>query len=138
MTKLRISAHNLAIETGRYARPTKIVAENRFCFNCKNKVESEYHMIFDCELYSEEREDFKKKLLEFTELNFDEPLSLFSELMSCNDFEIGEVFCDFINSCFAKRRQCLSIIVENNILLRPEITITKSGRTSKRPIKHDV
>ena len=46
LTKLRISAHNLAIETGRYSRPIETPIEKRLCFHCK-QVETEFHFIFD-------------------------------------------------------------------------------------------
>ena len=138
LTKLRTSAHNLAIETGRYVRPNKIDSDKRFCFNCKDKVETEYHMIFDCELYTEERDLLKSQISEFTDFDFSNPLPLFTNFMSCRDFEIGAIFCDFINSCFIKRRQHLSLIVENNILRRPETTITRTGRVSKRPNRIDI
>jgi hypothetical protein len=41
---IRISAHQLATETGRYMKPPLPVPE-RFCKNCKNKVEDEKHFI---------------------------------------------------------------------------------------------
>ena len=55
LSRLRISAHNLYIERGRYARPT-ITRENRICLYCKynaniNTVESESHVLDDCSLY---------------------------------------------------------------------------------------
>jgi hypothetical protein len=42
LKKLRLNAHNLAIETGRYCKPT-IPANGRFCKACKDKVEDELH-----------------------------------------------------------------------------------------------
>jgi hypothetical protein len=47
MTKIRVSAHSLAIETGRYSRP-KIPASERFCKFCKNVMEDEKHFILNC------------------------------------------------------------------------------------------
>ena len=53
ISKLRTSNHNLAIETGRW---TKTERENRLCTNCENsKIEDEYHFLFECPRYSEER-----------------------------------------------------------------------------------
>ena len=40
LTKLRIGAHSLAIETGRYGT-TKIPADQRFCKFCPTNVEVE-------------------------------------------------------------------------------------------------
>jgi hypothetical protein len=44
LTKLRISAHSLAIETGRYGT-TKIPADQKFCKFCPTNVEDEVHFI---------------------------------------------------------------------------------------------
>ena len=45
MTKLRISAHSLAIETGRYNNTLK---KQRFCKHCPTSVENESHFILYC------------------------------------------------------------------------------------------
>ena len=55
LTRLRISAHNLFIERGRYAKPP-ISREDRICIYCKhnyqnNVVESEMHVLDACTLY---------------------------------------------------------------------------------------
>ena len=42
VTKLRLSAHTLAVETGRYRNIEKI---ERICINCNlNTIEDEYHL----------------------------------------------------------------------------------------------
>ena len=46
LTKLRISAHKLKIESCRYARP-KIPQHNRLC-TCCNKIEDESHFLLHC------------------------------------------------------------------------------------------
>ena len=56
LTKLRISAHPLEIEIGRYSKPC-IPKESRFCHFCKTIVEDEIHFIYDCPIY----EDLRKK-----------------------------------------------------------------------------
>ena len=43
-TKLRLSNHKLAIETGRYSRPFKKPAE-RICPICNIEMEDEYHFL---------------------------------------------------------------------------------------------
>ena len=50
-TQLRISAHSLAIETGRYSRP-RISRERRYCFSCKDAIEDEGHFLLQCKLYN--------------------------------------------------------------------------------------
>ena len=56
-TKLRISSHDLEIESGRYCNTPR---ECRVCHWCSlslgvNKVENESHMLFECDLYAELR-----------------------------------------------------------------------------------
>ena len=55
LSRLRISAHNLFIERGRYERPP-VPREDRTCLYCKHKlqnnvVESEIHVLNVCPLY---------------------------------------------------------------------------------------
>lgn len=53
ISKLRLSAHTLAVETGRYAR---IDRENRLCTMCdRNEIEDEYHVTLICPKYRELR-----------------------------------------------------------------------------------
>ena len=53
-TKLRISAHDLLIETGRYTKPKKTPVENRLCRFCKsNNIEDEPHFIVPFTMISE-------------------------------------------------------------------------------------
>ena len=52
MTKLRISAHTLEIERGRYK---KIPFENRLCNYCKTEIEDEKHFILYCKNYENRR-----------------------------------------------------------------------------------
>ena len=58
LTKLRISAHSLAIETGRYARP-KIPSNERFCKFCTGKIENEIHILIECPQYNKFRSNIK-------------------------------------------------------------------------------
>ncbi len=60
LTKLRISAHTLAIERGRYSRPP-IPANQRKCTACSdNSIEDEYHFLAICKKY----EIHRKRLYE--------------------------------------------------------------------------
>ena len=54
LTKLRLSNHKLAIETGRYSRPFK-KPEERICPICKIEMEDEYHLLNICPAYQEKR-----------------------------------------------------------------------------------
>ena len=142
LTKLRISAHSLAIETGRYSnqnsnKPTQI--EKRTCFHC-NKIESEFHLVFECTLYDTERKLMFDQLNNFTLIPHDPTKENFNTLMSClnGDLEVGRTFCEYINNCFEIRKECLFKTKEKNILLRPETTTTRSGRISIRPTRIDL
>ena len=55
MSKLRISAHTLQIERGRYTTPPTPV-EKRTCQHCpENQVEDEYHFLITCNKFSTAR-----------------------------------------------------------------------------------
>ena len=63
LSRLRISAHNLFIERGRYTKPIT-PREERVCLFCLHnlnlrKVESEQHVIEDCGLYSAIRNNIR-------------------------------------------------------------------------------
>lgn len=104
-TKLRISAHSLKIETGRYLRP-KIPPEERICVCCKaGECEDEFHFIMKCSLYDEERAALFEKLNHFLDLSSLNLNQVFSMLMSTNggDTEIIPIILAFTNACFSKR-----------------------------------
>ena len=60
LTKLRISAHDLKIETGRYKQQ---IRETRTCDWCQivmntRHIEDEKHVLLDCDLYNSHRRAF--------------------------------------------------------------------------------
>ena len=59
LVKLRISNHQLNIETGRY---DKISRCDRICPVCSLDIEDEIHFLFDCPKYSSIRDDFFNKI----------------------------------------------------------------------------
>ena len=54
LSKLRVSSHRLAIESGRWTRPTRIPIDERKCVNC-NILEDEFHFIIECDMYNDFR-----------------------------------------------------------------------------------
>ena len=57
LAQLRTSAHNLAIETGRYARPA-VPSSERKCKMCDlDEVEDEVHFVNRCTAYEEDRRE---------------------------------------------------------------------------------
>ena len=139
LTKLRISAHNLAIETGRYTKPIKTPVEKRICFHCK-KLEDELHFFCECELFTEERLIFSKTLSTFSSLTISSSRDIFNSFMSClnGDVEMGRAVCSYINTCFTVRTKALSEKNEKDILIRPKLTVTQFGRHSTRPERLDL
>lgn len=104
-SKLRISAHGLAIETGRYCRPPT-PAENRFCILCKNhSIEDEYHMVMECPQYVNERDSFIKEITSFSIVKFEPTRSVFIQIMNYiqGDTEFSGSVCKYINACFVRR-----------------------------------
>ena len=61
LTKMRISAHNLEIETGRYTKPTR---EERLCKLCSLEFEDEMHFIMSCPKLSKRRTTFDKIIID--------------------------------------------------------------------------
>ena len=143
LTKIRISAHNLAIETGRYGNTIPSSVSNtdnkRLCHHCKT-TESEFHLIFECQLYSSVRNESIKLLNDVTTIKFEANEPTFCTIMSClnGDFEVATILCDFINKCFEIRQDSIKQAKETIILTRPENTKTRSGRVSKRPTRIDL
>ena len=133
-TKLRISAHNLAIETGRYSKPVALALTKRTCFHCK-EIETEFHFILKCPLYQNERISLYNKLSNFLILDTSPSEEFFHLLMSGlqGDEEVGKIVCDYINDCVKIRSETLSHKIETDILQRAKSTITRYGRVSKRP-----
>ena len=58
LAKFRCGVAPLKIETGRYER---IPHDQRFCFNCANKVEDEIHVLTECPLYDDLRQVLYQK-----------------------------------------------------------------------------
>ena len=69
VTKLRLSNHRLAIETGRHACP-KIDKDKRFCPFCPSQVEDEYHFLFECSNMKHLREELLKPTMSIPGFEF--------------------------------------------------------------------
>ena len=133
LTKLRISAHNLAIETGRYSKPVETPVEKRLCFHC-NEIESEFHFFLKCALYKTERNILFTNLSNFISIDLNPSSELFNLLMSDldGDLEVGRSVCNFINDSIKIRSELLSYKTEIRICQRANSVVTRSGRLSKR------
>jgi hypothetical protein len=102
LTKFRLSAHRLLIETGRQA---KLDVNQRICRNCPlNKVEDEQHFLLECPLYKQEREKLMCIVTRisphFTNLtNSDQ----FSWLMSSQQEDIIIAIAEYVNRAMEHR-----------------------------------
>ena len=105
LAKLRLSCHNLFIETGRHCFP-KIPAENRICKRCDSgRVEDEKHFFLDCKFYVNERKILFQNLASFSTfhgLSLDEQ---FIYLISYGngDRDIYNVVANYVHSAYGRR-----------------------------------
>jgi hypothetical protein len=106
LSKLRISAHRLRIETGRHTRP-KIDSDKRYCVYCNDlSVEDEKHFMLSCKLYTEERKLFLSKLKEkLPSICLSNSEALFKIILSCynGDAEVCNMIIKHIKQCMDKR-----------------------------------
>ena len=108
-TKLRISCHDLAIETGRYSNNRKPLSE-RICNLCNlNQIEDEFHFFMTCPFYNDEREIYKACLQSLSSMSLSPTRETYTTLMQCanGDLEFSRATCQFVNACFAKRKSSL-------------------------------
>ena len=101
LSKLRISAHKLAIEGGRYLNIPK---NERICTACySGEVEDEEHFILNCSLYEPLRQDLCSKLVKFNH----QCLNLKIILDNHNHY-ILRMSCNFIEKCLNQREIAFS------------------------------
>lgn len=96
LTRIKISAHPLAIETGRYSKP-KVPSNQRFCNFCKTKVEDEVHFLFQCPQYNSLRNKYNIISLDTT--NFD----VISRIINPESFSELKQLCSFIKEALQIR-----------------------------------
>ena len=106
MTKLRLSAHQLEIETGRY---NNTLAENRFCTYCKFEgrevVEDEVHFLIICPMHKNLRENMLPSHILQNENMTD--LQKFVEVMTNHDTKkVGK----FVHQAFNERKIKLDVL----------------------------
>ena len=102
LTQFRVSAHRLAIESGRYRN---IESNKRICKFCSlNLIEDENHFLLECPLYSNDRNVFLDSVSSYNS-NFKNMHNehKFIWLLSCEDIEICFEVAKFIRKCFTIR-----------------------------------
>ena len=111
ISRFRLSNHQLMIEKGRYARP-KIEREQRFCYNCLDKIEDETHFVINCPVYNTEREKLfeicrakSNMKIHFDSIPTEKQKLIF--IMTSDDVDIINGFASYLKHCFRKRDDCL-------------------------------
>ena len=111
--KLWLSAHNLLIETGRYAKPRSIPRSEKFCKHCKlNCIENGIHFLSQYSLYQAERNEFYNQIYHINN-NFmllgdnDKAKWLLPQEDTCK--YILSALGSFIHYCFEKRNKNVNL-----------------------------
>ncbi len=103
LCKLRVSAHQLMIEKGRYAIP-KIPVENRICNICDlNEVEDEFHFIMKCSAYSDIRSLLLSQIDEAYMTDGFSDMDYFLQIMKVSDLDAIKYVALFVKSAFEIR-----------------------------------
>ena len=100
LTRLLVSSHRLNIETGRWSN---IPRNERLCSIC-NKLEDEYHFLFECKLYDELRVKYIKKY-------YRSRPSMFKciDMLQSNSFCILRNLAVYAYNAFELRRQATTV-----------------------------
>ena len=104
MTRFRISAHRLEVESGRYKKQP---VSDRICKFCKlDQIEDEIHFLCNCSAYNFETQFFSASVTanipNFRLLNEKEKFIWF---MTCEDKTVVHDLADFTYKCFEKRKE---------------------------------
>ena len=117
LTKLRISAHSLAIEKGRHSNP-RIPIDQRICKFCSNVcIETEKHFLLECIAYEKERNIMNNVLKECSVIDIYDIDNAYIYLMSYlnGDNEITQIICNFVNESTEKRNNINAFISSCNL-----------------------
>ena len=103
--RLRISAHKLYIEEGRYK---KIPFDQRICPLCNVEVESEYHFLMSCASFTSLRQLFFKELNDivpsFLQMN---DTCKFKFILASKDYDLNDACINFVNDLFELRNKLM-------------------------------
>jgi hypothetical protein len=104
ITIIRISAHSLHIEVGRYKQ---LPVEDRICGYCKTDIEDEVHFLIACPLYLDLRTELKLKTgLHTLFVNINETLRAILDPVA----EYASEMAHYVHSCYNLRKQSLLTI----------------------------
>ena len=105
ISKIRLSAHNLAIEAGRWQKKDR---STRICENCKqDTIETEIHFLFSCDKYDIER----KTTFEYLKINhcidfeMQNHTKALKHLFQSDDMKAINIFGKYVHECLVKRNE---------------------------------
>ena len=105
LSRFRVSAHRLEVETGRWHKPVAVPFNERKCRTCLDYLEDEFHVLLECPLYHELRKTYIKPY-DWKRLN----MSKFIELIKTeNKIEIRNLSM-FIMKSFEIRKKTFILI----------------------------
>ena len=137
LTRLRVSSHNLRIETGRWHKITPVQRTCKFCAN--SLIEDEAHFLLHCSLYSDLRINLISSVRAICR-NYDDIPSDVSKLIFLMNSE-GLVVNAVAQYCYvAFKRRAEHILFTNcdSGSLGHNVVTTRSGRTVKPPERLDI
>ena len=102
LTKLRISAHALHIETGRYSRPP-VPRDKRVCYSCKQFIENEEHFVLYCPCYDHYRLQYSD-IFNVECYMRDNPLK---SVMNPSNVKTARRLCKFLKNSYEFRKERL-------------------------------
>ena len=100
VTKLRISAHSLHIETGRYSRPC-VPTEKRTCHTCRLFIENEIHFVLYCPKYDQYRCNYND-IFNVNTYTSDNPIR---KIVNPTNISTTRRICCFLKKCFDIRKE---------------------------------
>ena len=102
-TKLRISSHHLAVETGRYTIPVTPPSQ-RLCKSCNSGVVGDEKLfLLHFPKFAAEKKQMFNELSEFLFIQNMGDFKTFVPLMQYygGDLEAGKIICSFVDKCLA-------------------------------------
>ena len=114
LAKTRLGCLEIRIETGRYSRP-RLPEASRICLACPeptNQVENEYHFIFECEAYRDERLIWIDKLTipnNFSTLLYSQKMKIV-----LNDHNNVKLSAQYLINIYDKRSKIVTIKTSND------------------------
>ena len=104
-TKLRLSSHQLRVETGRNACNTTPYNE-RYCLTCNSiDLEDEYHFLLICNMYT----DIRRKYINTYYYKTPSVLK-FIELVQSTDATVLNNLCKYVYEAFEKRVNVVNVV----------------------------